>query len=698
MLSTDLEKSLAERPVSDLRGVGPRSQQTLAKMGIESVLDLLLHLPSRYQDRSRIRKLGTLRMGDEAIVEGEIQYTQLQFGRRRSLLVYLSDGSGHLWLRFFHFSKSQQEGLKDGLRIRCYGEVRRVGDRLEMIHPEYLACEGNPFVPTQTLTAVYPTIKGMSQRQLRNLIQSALNELQRHEAVEEFIPQRLLIARNWPSLAQALLTLHQPSVSMDQRLLQQRQHPAQRRLQLEELLAHHLVLKRLRARARKNPAPVLIAAGLLQKRLRSALPFELTQAQQRVIKEIQVDLDSGVPMLRLVQGDVGSGKTLVAAAAALQAIEAGYQVAVMAPTELLAEQHLSNFRNWLQPMDIRTGWLAGSLKGLKRKEQLERIENGDDALVVGTHALFQDAVEFNKLGLVIVDEQHRFGVHQRLSLRNKGKQNGLTPHQLVMTATPIPRTLAMTFYADLDVSIIDEMPKGRQPIETVVVPHQRRDEVIERIRQGCAEGRQVYWVCPLIDESELLEAQAANPTYELLSQSLADFSVGLVHGRMKAQEKDAVMQRFKAGEIQVLVATTVIEVGVDVPNASLMVIENAERLGLSQLHQLRGRVGRGNTQSSCVLLYQGKLSQTGKQRLAVMRNTNDGFVIAEKDLELRGPGEFLGTKQTGDLRFRLVDLTEDAALIPVVQKLADELIRNHPQSIAPLIRRWVNKGLQYRDV
>jgi ATP-dependent DNA helicase RecG len=690
-------RSLAAMPVTTLKGVGPKNAERLAKLGIDSVQDLLFHLPTRYQDRTRIVPIGALRPGDQAVIQGIVDAADVRYGRRRSLHVKLSDGSGSINLRFFHFGNAQKANMARGSTLRCFGEVRHGPYGFEIVHPEVQrVADDTPAEVEQSLTPIYPTTEGMHQLSWRDLTERALAELG-EGGLDELLPQALLDEFAMPPLADAVRLLHRPPPDEGLRLLSTTGHPAQRRLAFEELLAHQLGLRMLRQRQRRQGAPAMSCAGQLQQRLMAALPFELTRAQRRVLEELMQDLAQPRPALRLIQGDVGSGKTVVAALAALCSVEAGYQVALMAPTELLAEQHLKNLVAWFEPLEITVGWLSGRQKGRRRSELLEQLEAGTVQVVVGTHALFQDDVMFGRLGLVIVDEQHRFGVHQRLALRDKGEQ-GKLPHQLVMTATPIPRTLAMTAYADLDLSVIDELPPGRTPVTTVAVPDARRPDVVERVAKACAEGRQAYWVCTLIEESEALQAQAAEETAATLAEALQGLRVGLVHGRLKGPEKAAVMEQFKAGSLDLLVATTVIEVGVDVPNASLMVIENAERLGLSQLHQLRGRVGRGAQQSHCVLLYRPPLGETAQSRLGVMRETNDGFVVARRDLELRGPGEVLGTRQTGEMQFRIADLLRDQDLVPQVQKLADHLLAEYPQVAPALVRRWVGQRVQYADV
>ncbi len=548
----------------------------------------------------------------------------------------------------------------------------------------------------ESLTPIYPATEGVQQGRLRRLTDLALETL-RDGALAEWLPRAVLDELSWPTLDEALIYAHRPPAEANIALLTSRRTPAQRRLAFEELLAHQLSLKLLRREIRSDPALPLRSTRLAT-RLRERLPFSLTKAQQRAFGEVAADLAEPRPALRLIQGDVGCGKTVVAALAAACAVEAGSQAALMAPTELLAEQHLRNFERWLAPLDIAVTLLSGKLKGRERESALRAIASGETGVVVGTHALFQEGVEFKELALAIVDEQHRFGVHQRLKLRDKGRRAGRHPHQLVMTATPIPRTLAMSAYADLDVSIIDELPPGRSPVQTVALPDNRRDEVVERIRHACAEGRQVYWVCPLIDESDVLRYQAVEETAAALVAALPEVRVGIVHGRMTPAQKDAAMERFKAGKLQLLVATTVIEVGVDVANASLMVIENAERMGLAQLHQLRGRVGRGEHASTCVLLYRPPLGELARERLGTLRETNDGFEIARRDLELRGPGELLGTRQTGLVQMRVADLMRDADLLPRVQSVAELMLEQHAANIAPLLERWVGHGEAYGQI
>lgn len=685
-------KGIVTHSLESLRGVGPKMAERLRQYGIESVEDLLFHLPLRYQDRTQVTPIGALQDGTEVVIEGEIALVSVSGGgRRRSLLVKLQDGTGTATLRFFHFSHAQKNALQLGDQLRCFGSVRRGSQQAEMIHPEYRRSNAS-HDKEDSLTPIYPSTEGISQGQWRKLSDQALQVLANNPPAE-LLPKR----DNDYGLRSALNFLHRPPPQVDQQALRDGCHPAQLRLALEELTAHQLSMRELRARSREHPAPVLKDKRGITGQFLQGLPFAPTGAQQRVMEEITADLALAKPMLRLVQGDVGSGKTVVAAAAALIAIASGYQVAIMAPTELLAEQHRRNFTDWFAPLNISQMWLAGSVKGLKREQALEAIRSGEASLIIGTHALFQDGVEFAQLGLVVVDEQHRFGVHQRLALSEKTAGNARA-HQLIMTATPIPRTLSMVAYADLDVSIIDELPPGRQPVGTVLIDNQRRQEIIERVYHACKEGRQVYWVCTLIEDSDTLQAQAAESSYQELAEALTGVAVALVHGRMKAKEKDAVMSAFKAGEYQLLVATTVIEVGVDVPNATLMIIENPERLGLAQLHQLRGRVGRGSAASHCVLLYQSPLGQQSRARLQVMRESNDGFYIAEEDLRQRGPGEVLGTRQTGLMEFRVARLPQHEHLLDEVQEIAELLHRKHPKAVQALIRRWAGDRQAFASV
>jgi ATP-dependent DNA helicase RecG len=686
------------RPVTALRGVGDALAAKLAKLNITTIQDLLFLLPLRYEDRTQVIPIGALSHGDRAVIEGEVQLAEIAFRGRRQLLCRIGDGSGWLTLRFFHFSNSQHEQMTRGTRLRCYGEIRRGPSGLEIVHPEYRRVAADvPAATEEVLTPIYPLTEGVQQGRLRQLTAMALREFA-NRAVQDWIPPAVLAQLQLPPLRDALHYVHRPPPDADLELLASGQHPMQRRLAFEELLAHQLSLRLLRREIQRDPGWQLTVHEPLIDRFLQTLPFKPTGAQTRAWHDIERDLSQASPMLRLVQGDVGCGKTLVAALAALRAVESGFQVAVMAPTELLAEQHARNFTNWLAPLDLYPALITGKRTAAARARSLADLASGEAKIAIGTHALFQQEVEFRQLGLVIVDEQHRFGVHQRLLLREKGLASGRYPHQLIMTATPIPRTLAMTAYADLDVSVIDELPPGRTPVKTVALPENRRDEVVLRIRDACRQKRQAYWVCPLIEESDQLEAQAAEETATALAEALQELKVGLVHGRMSSKEKDAVMARFKEGAIDLLVATTVIEVGVDVPNASLMVIENAERMGLAQLHQLRGRVGRGAAESTCVLLYRTPLSEVARERLSVMRATNDGFEISRRDLELRGPGELLGTKQTGLMQMRVADLVRDADLLPKVQEVAELMLRENEANIAPLLRRWIGQGERFGKV
>ena len=694
-----MQASAGHTSLTVLKGIGPALEEKLNRLGLRSVEDILFHLPLRYQDRTRVTPIGALRPGLDAVIEGVVVAADVVMGRRRSLLCRIQDGSGTLSLRFYYFSAALKASLQRGSRWRCYGEVRPGASGLEIYHPELQSLDKPQTAPVDTtLTPIYPATEGLSQQRLRALSEGALGWLAQGNSLQELLPEDLVARYRMPPLREAIRVLHRPPPDVDLQALQEGRHWAQHRLAFEELLAHQLTMRRLRAEVRSHRAPVMQASGELARAYIEQLGFPLTGAQQRVAEEIRADLLQPSPMLRLVQGDVGAGKTVVAALAALQALEAGWQVALMAPTEILAEQHFNNFQRWFAPLGISVAWMAGKLKGKARANQLQMIATGEAAMVVGTHALFQDEVQFHNLGLAIIDEQHRFGVQQRLALRDKGAAGRFSPHQLIMTATPIPRTLAMSAYADLDTSILDELPPGRTPINTVLVSDSRREEVIARVRAGCKEGRQAYWVCTLIEESEQLQAQAAEVTWQNLCEHLPELSIGLIHGRMKAAEKAEIMQAFKEGDLHLLVATTVIEVGVDVPNASLMIIENPERLGLAQLHQLRGRVGRGSTASHCVLLYQAPLSALGRERLGIMRESSDGFVIAEKDLELRGPGEVLGTRQTGLVQFRVADLVRDADLLPLVQQAAADIGERHPQRAAAIIDRWLAHGQQFAQV
>ena len=683
----------ADRPLSDLSGVGPALREKLAARGLRTLQDLWLHLPREYEDRTALTPIRQLQPGVAAQVEGRVEAVERGFRYRPMLRVALSDDSrGTLVLRFFHFRAQQVAQFAVGARVRAYGTPRPGQHGLEIVHPSYRVLGDGDHALGESLDPVYPAIEGIGPASLRKLVLQALQRLP-DEAALELLPHDWLRTLGLPSLREAILTLHAPPRDADLAALQSGLHPAQRRLALEELLAHQLSLRRQRLALQAEGARALRGDEKLVAKLKKSLPFALTKAQARVYAQLRDDLRQPRPMLRLVQGDVGSGKTVVAAMAALLAVADGRQAALMAPTELLAEQHLANLRAWLEPLGLRVCWLAGKVTGKARAKALEEVASGAAQVVVGTHALMQEGVDFFDLALAIVDEQHRFGVHQRLALRDKGR--GGVPHQLVMTATPIPRTLAMSAYADLDVSAIDELPPGRTPVTTIALSAERRPELVERISKACAEGRQAYWVCTIIDESDEVVAQAAQSTFEALQAALPGVRVGLVHGRQRAAEKQATMRAFKAGDLGLLVATTVIEVGVDVPNASLMVIENAERLGLAQLHQLRGRVGRGSAASSCVLLYQPPLSAMARERLDTLRQTSDGFAIAEKDLQLRGPGELLGTRQTGLAAFRMADLARDADLLPRVHALADRLLAEQPALADRIVQRWVGGAARY---
>ncbi len=674
-------------PVGSLKGVGEKFSQTLEKLNLYSVQDLLFHLPSRYADRTRIADISELNALQPAVVQGVVTGSRIVYGKKRSLVINLSDDTGQIILRFYFFTPGQQKQLTEGACIRCYGEPRPGALGLEIYHPEYQSVSSLDDLAglEETLTPIYPLTDGLSQKRLQKLIKQALEQLT-HHTPDEYLPREIADRFNHCTLTEALQLAHTPPAEADVNSLMAGTHPCLQRLAFEELLAHNVAVQRSRLAQQQETAPNLVTNTKLKKTFLSQLPFEPTRAQQRVLGEIEQDIQRTAPMHRLVQGDVGSGKTLVAALAALSALHTSFQVALVAPTEILAEQHYQNFTQWLTPLGFHVIWLAGKVTAAKKRAALEELVLGNAHIAVGTHALFEDNVLFKQLGLIIIDEQHRFGVQQRLSLRKKGGK--FSPHQLMMTATPIPRTLAMTAYADMTLSVIDELPPGRKPVNTVLINQSKRDEIIERVRAACQSGQQVYWVCTLVEDSETLAASAAEKTCELLQQAAPELSIGLVHGRLKSAEKEATMTAFKAGETQLLVATTVIEVGVDVPNASLMIIENPERLGLAQLHQIRGRVGRGKKASHCVLLYAHPLSRQGRERLEVLRQSNDGFVIAEKDLALRGPGELLGTQQTGDLNFRLANLQRDAAMIEDIHSTAKQLLLHHPSVVDALIDRW----------
>lgn len=682
-------------PVAALRGVGARISEKLERLGVQTVGDLLCLLPRRYEDRTQLRPIGSLRPGDKVLIAGRIELAEVAVRRRRSLLCRLTDGTGALTLRFFHFSPQIQQRLVKGAHVLCFGEVRAGRTGIEMVHPEWRLADPENAAGETALTPVYPTTEGLHQQRVRELVTRSLDRM---HAVGLADPLTGWLDESWAGLADAFEHLHRPSADIDMTEYVEGTSRWHRRLALEELIAHRLSLKVSLPKSAGERAVPLHAQPQRLTHLTDNFGFALTNAQHRVIAEILHDMGSENPMVRLVQGDVGCGKTVVACAAALTAVDSGRQVALMAPTELLAEQHYANLSAWLTPMNVDVELVTGSQDAATRARVRERLRSRRAVVAVGTHALFQEGVEFAALALVIIDEQHRFGVAQRLQLWQKGAKQSLTPHQLIMTATPIPRTLAMTAYADLEFSTIDELPPGRTPVRTVVLPESRRAELTERLAAQCAAGRQAYWVCPLIEESEHIESSAVIERERELREALPDSVVGLVHGRMRTSEKDAVMRRFKSGEIQILVATTVIEVGVDVPNATMMIIENSERMGLAQLHQLRGRVGRGQHESGCVLLYKPPLGEIARARLHTMRSSNDGFEIAREDLRLRGPGEVLGTRQTGAMQMRVADLSRDADLLPEVVRLADRLLAERGEAVPMLIRRWIPGGHEYASV
>jgi ATP-dependent DNA helicase RecG len=686
--------------VTSLTGIGPQIANRLTKLGIHSIQDLLFHLPFRYEDRTHIQPIANLIAGTTALICGTVEFIDILPKGRKSLICRITDETGFLNLKFFHFSATQHAALKTGTMISCFAEVRYGFSGLEMVHPEYTIISNPDARITETsLTPVYPLTDGLNQNTIRKAIKQALAMCcTAPYTLTDWIPESILNQFHYPPLTQAILTVHAPDESLSMVNLQSGQFPALKRLAYEELLTHHLSLRSDKAAIKTFAAPTFKNDKSTTGQFLRSLPFKLTAAQNRVIAEIETDLGKNQPMLRLIQGDVGSGKTIVAAYAALLALTGGFQVAIMSPTELLAEQHFRNFAQWFSTFEIKIVYLTGQLKGVPRKEALHALADGSAKIIIGTHALFQDSVKFHRLGLIIIDEQHRFGVHQRLALREKGQQEHVRPHQLVMTATPIPRTLAMLQYSDLDISIIDELPPGRKPVMTSVIPADRRQEVIARINNWVDQKKQAYWVCTLIEESEVLQCEAAEITCERLTQALPQVRIALLHGRMKSSDKEAVMQSFKNHQIDLLVSTTVIEVGVDVPNAGLMIIENPERLGLSQLHQLRGRVGRGKQDSYCVLMYQAPLSDAARQRLGILRDSHDGFVIAEKDLELRGPGELMGTRQTGQMQLKIADLSRDSDLLDNVQQTADILMKQSPEAIAPLIKRWLGDATNYSEV
>ncbi len=693
-------QAMLNQAVASLKGVGGQTVIRLEKLHIRRIRDLIFHLPIRYEDRTRIQPIHALSADTTALVCARVTSCSISNRGRRMLLCQISDDTGYLSLRFFHFSAAQHNHLSTGTLISCFGEVKTGYSGYEMIHPEYkIIRDINDCVTSDTLSAIYPLTEGLRQANIRKAVQQALALYNTHpDALPDLLPQQLLQHYHYPSLQDALNSLHAPQPGMSVAILLNTPNPALKRLAFEEFIAHQLSQLHHKATEKHWQAPLLTCSSQQTEQFLSNLSFSLTQAQQKVIADIKSDCASNSPMLRLIQGDVGSGKTVVSAYAALLALSSHYQVAIMAPTELLAEQHLRNFSLWFQKFNTNIAYLTGQLKGKKREQTLQNIASGNAGIIIGTHALFQDAVNFARLGLIIIDEQHRFGVNQRLALRDKGQQKQTKPHQLIMTATPIPRTLAMLNYADLDISIIDELPPGRIPVITRAMPSDRRPEIIAKISDWVKQGRQAYWVCTLIEESEVLQCEAAENTANLLTQMLANVRIGLVHGRMKASEKERIMQAFKQHELDLLVATTVIEVGVDVPNAGLMIIENPERLGLSQLHQLRGRVGRGTDDSFCLLMYQPPLSNTSRERLNILRETSDGFIIAEKDLELRGPGEMMGTRQTGQIHFKIADLERDAALLEQVPAAVRIIQKTCPENIQPLIERWLGTSTQYAEV
>ncbi len=699
-------------PHSSLAGLNQGTLDKLAKLNIASKFDLVLHLPLRYDDETHIYPIKDAPVTHDVLIEATVVECDIKYRPRRQLVCYLEDGSGQVVFRFLNFYGSQVKQFAPGTRVRAFGEIRQGFFGAEMVHPRYrLVTEGAPVA--EALTPVYPTTAGMGQDTLRKLIARALAS----EKLDDTLPEVLLKRHKLPKFRDAVYFLHNPSPEISQQELQAREHPAWRRMKFDELLAQQLSMRVHQQRRRGVGAPALRPKGTLVSRLLKDLPFKLTNAQQRAVAQIREDLMKPHPMQRLLQGDVGSGKTVVAAIAALQCVENNYQVALMAPTEILAEQHYRKFSSWLAPLGLEVAWLSGSTKKTLKKQILTSISTGETPVVVGTHALFEDDVQFQNLGLAIIDEQHRFGVRQRLALRLKGTHGadgkpeaGAQPHQLMMSATPIPRTLAMSYYADLDVSVIDELPPGRTPVTTKLVSDTRRDEVIERVRDACVAGHQAYWVCPLVEEIEsdgevapklkgfargragleALQLKAAMETYETLRVAFPELNVGLAHGRLKSDEKSTVMAAFQRNEVQLLVATTVIEVGVDVPNASLMVIENAERMGLSQLHQLRGRVGRGAAQSACILLYRTPLSPMARERLKIIFENTDGFEVARHDLRMRGPGELLGARQSGVPMLRFADLSTDVDLLDAAREAAEMLLAQHPAAARAHLQRWLS--------
>mgnify|MGYP001951769441 CR=1 FL=1 len=689
-----MKHCLSHIPCTELPGVGSKVAEKLAKLGIVSIQDVLFHLPRSYQDRTTVIPINRIEPGKYMLVEGSVLSANVVYGRRMSLVVNFSDSKGVITLRFFHFNRVMRSQLSQvGQRLRCFGEVRFGPRGLEMAHPEYQLIDDKAPEPlSASLTPIYPVTEGLGQAGLRRLIGSALSGYAEKGVLQECLPQQVREHCHFDGLAEALLFVHHPSADADTQALLSGDHPAVQRLAFEELLAHQLVMIKSRLQLRQRKALALLGEGGLRQRLIGRLGFVLTTAQERVINDIDQDLMQESPMLRLLQGDVGCGKTVVAAMAMCRALASNRQAALMAPTEVLAEQHAKIFSEWFVALGVGVVLLTGKMSVKARRAALNQMATEERLVIIGTHALFQEDVHFASLSMIVIDEQHRFGVGQRHALMQKGEKCGEVPHQLIMTATPIPRTLAMTAYADLETSVIDELPPGRTPIQTIALPDTRRDEIVNKVRNACInDGRQAYWVCTLIDDSEVLEAQAASDTAEALRLQLPELNIGLVHGRMKSKEKQQIMQEFKEGKLHLLVATTVIEVGVDVPNSSLMIIENPERLGLAQLHQLRGRVGRGSVASHCVLLYHSPLSKTAQKRLSVLRESNDGFVIAQRDLEIRGPGELLGTKQTGLADFKIADLVRDQHLIPEVQRIARHLHDSYPKNAKAIILRWLGE-------
>ncbi len=679
-----------------LPGIGPALAAKLAKCGIHTIQDILFHLPYRYQDRTRITPIQDVRPNDWCVIAGRVCKTEINQGKRSILTCYVEDQTGIIKLQFFHFNKQQITALNHCAMIHVFGEARFFNNQITMTHPEYqLLGEEEPCHVNETLTPIYPTTQGLTQNRLRQIASIALKHCEQELRLLEWMSDEQLKSHHFYHLADAIALLHNPPPDISIQAIEQGHHPALKRLVFDELLAQRLSMQFARESRKAFHAHALPIEYDLCNRFIKSLPFSLTKAQVKVAQEISYDLMQTKPMLRLVQGDVGSGKTIIAALAALQAIAHGQQVAFMAPTDLLSEQHAKNLIHWLEPLGIKVLRLSGKMKTSERRIAYTALADNSCQLIIGTHALFQEEVIFSKLGLVIIDEQHRFGVEQRLLLQQKGQQNLLTPHQLLMTATPIPRTLSMTHFAHLDMSILDELPPGRIPVATAILGQNKRDAIIERLKIAIADGRQIYWVCTLIEESEKLQCMAATETAKQLQEQLSTAKIGLIHGRLKAIEKESTMAAFKSNQINLLVATTVIEVGVDVPNASLMIIENAERLGLSQLHQLRGRVGRGTALSHCILLYQHPLSQQSAERLKIMRATNDGFLIAEKDMELRGAGEVLGTRQTGYRQFKIADLQRDQSLLALLSPTAEQLVQYSPEIAYTITQRWLGNFEQF---